>query len=160
MPPLKLLSHTKDWQKTFFYCCDTSPAGELPLPGYSVDPLIIRAKHNSFAPEPERVKLDPLLRKIIVLTTHGLKGTDLIKTWMSWRVQPLSIRHKLLCEYSGSRLDLLRFSEDDLPKKTLIKLIKTQLGETIAEIKEDGLLPFYHDNPAPEVTRLITSFFK
>ena len=91
MPPLKLLSHTKDWQKTFFYCHDTSPDDELCLPGYSIDPLVIRAKHNSFASEEERVKLDPLLRKINVLTTHGLKGTDLIKMWMSWRIQPLSI---------------------------------------------------------------------
>ena len=72
---------------------------------------------------------------------------------MSWRVQPLSIRHKLFCEYSGSRIDPLRFSEDDLPKKTLIKIVKTQLGETKAEIEEDDLRSFCRTNPAPEVTR-------
>ena len=154
MPPLKLLSHTKDWQKTFFYCRDTSPTNEPDLPGYSTDPLIICASQNSFAPKEARVKLTPLLHKINVLTTHGLKGTDLIKTWMSWRVQPLSIRHKLLHEYSGSRIDPLRFSEEDLPTKTLIKIIKTQLGETKAEIEEDGLVAFCRANPAPEVTRL------
>ena len=108
---------------------------------------------NFFAPKEARVKLAPLLHKINVLTAHGLKGTDLIKTWMKWRVQPLSMRHKLLCEYSGSRMDPIRFSEEDIPTKTLIKIIKTQLGETIAEIGEDGLKPFCRTNPAPEVTR-------
>ena len=27
-------SHPKDWNQTWFYCQDTSPAGENPLPGY------------------------------------------------------------------------------------------------------------------------------
>ena len=159
MPSLKLLSHTKDWQKTFFYCRDTSPANEPELPGYSIEPCIIRASQNSFAPKEARAKLAPLLHKINVLVTHGLKGTDLIKTWMKWRVQPLSIRHKLLCEYSGSRIDPIRFSEEDIPTKTLIKIIKTQLGETKAEIEEDGLKPFCLANLAPEVTRLSCSSF-
>ena len=160
MPSLKLLRHTKDWQKTFFYCRDTSPANEPELPGYSIDPCVIRASQNSFASKEARARLAPLLHKINVLVAHGLKGTDLIKTWMKWRVQPLSIRHKLLCEYSSSRIDPIRFSEEDIPNKTLIKLIKTQLGETMSEIGEDGLEPFCLTNPAPEVTRIsCNSFF-
>ena len=78
---------------------------------------------------------------------------------MKCRFQPLSIRHKLLHEYSGSRIDPLRFSEEDLPAKTLIKIIKTQLGETKAEIEEDGLKPFSLINPAPEVTHLSSNLF-
>lgn len=73
---------------------------------------------------------------------------------MGWRIQPLSIRDKLFCEYTGNRADSLRFSEEDLSKKMLIKAVKTQLGETKAEIEEDGLVAFCHANPAPKVTRL------
>ena len=32
-PHAKLHSHPKDWNQTWFYCQDTSPAGENPLPG-------------------------------------------------------------------------------------------------------------------------------
>ena len=154
MPSLKLLSHTKDWQKTFFYCHDTSPDNEPELPGYSTEACVIRASQSAFAPKDVRAKLAPFLRKITVLTTHGLKGTDLIKTWMKWWIQPLSLRDKLFCDYTGSRTDPIRFTEDDLPQKELIKLIKTQLGETRAEIEEDGLRPFCIANPAPAVSRL------
>ena len=73
---------------------------------------------------------------------------------MKWRIQPLSLRDKLFCEYTGSRTDTLRFTEEDLPQKELIRVIKTQLGETRAEIEEDGLRPFCIANPAPAVSRL------
>ena len=33
-PHAKLHSHPKDWNKTWFYCRDTSPTDENPLPGY------------------------------------------------------------------------------------------------------------------------------
>ena len=33
-PAVALPSHPKDWNQTWFYCQDTSPEGENPLPGY------------------------------------------------------------------------------------------------------------------------------
>ena len=33
-PHAKLHSHPKEWNQTWFYCKDTSPAGENPLPGF------------------------------------------------------------------------------------------------------------------------------
>ena len=142
MPALKLLSHTKDWQKTFFYCQETSPEKEPKLPGYSVEHLALNDNQNSFVKDEEQVKLQPLLKKIEVLVAHGLKGTDLIKTWMGWRIQPLSIRDNLMCKYYGKVTDPLRYSATPFLKKQLIKAVKTQLGETIAEIEEDGLPAF------------------
>ena len=73
---------------------------------------------------------------------------------MKWRIQPLSLRDKLFSDYSGSRIDPLRFTEEDLPAKELIRVIKTQLGETKAEIETDGLRPFWANNPPPAVSRL------
>ena len=109
MPALKLLSHTKDWHKTFFYCQDTSFEKEPSLPGYTVEHLALNDNQNSFAEDEEWVKMQPLLKKIEVLVAHGLKGTDLIKTWMGWRIQPLSIRDDLFCRYSGKLTDSLRY---------------------------------------------------
>ena len=38
-PHAKLHSHPKEWNQTWFYCKDTSPAGENPLPGFRPERL-------------------------------------------------------------------------------------------------------------------------
>jgi hypothetical protein len=152
MPSLELHTHVKHWQKSYFYCKAKIPSGEHPLPGYSVEPLVINSNMNSFASDTEREALQPLLKKISVLVKHGLRGTDLIKTWMGWRIQPNSIRKKLLCDYSGHLTDSLRYSEKSYPNTALNKAIKAFLAEKVETIKDNGLLPFSKNNPAPPVS--------
>jgi hypothetical protein len=47
-PEMALASHPKDWHKTWFYCQDTSPADEHPLPGYRLDRLLASIQFDAY----------------------------------------------------------------------------------------------------------------
>ena len=96
LPSMKLYSHVKDWQKSFFYCKDTSLEGQLSLPGFHKDRLVYSAILNSWPSSEERRALVLVLGQIKALLAHGLSTIDLIQCWVGWRVQPLSIRTKLM----------------------------------------------------------------
>src|SRR5918994_2083094 len=72
-------SHPKDWNQTWFYCKDTSPADENPLPGYRAERL--DPKH----PLPEKLtaakgkKLAPTIAKVKALLGNGLTSIDLVR---------------------------------------------------------------------------------
>ena len=94
-PLIVLPSHPKDWNQTWFYCQDTLPVNEKPLPGYRAEHL-----HSKFAlPDKltaiERKKLIPSIKRINTLLGNGLTRVDLTPCWVSWRVIPLSLRSKL-----------------------------------------------------------------
>ena len=152
MPTLNLHSHVKHWQKSFFYCQDTSPPGEKPLPGFSTETLSLSDNLSAFAPKANRQTIQPLLHKLAVLAAHGLCGLNLIKTWISCRIQPNSIRPKLLCDYSGHLTDSLRYSEKSYPATDVNKAMKNFLAEKVEVIRSiSGLGPFTRSNPAPPV---------
>ena len=79
------LSHPKDWNQTWFYCQDTSPAGENPLPGFRA--LRLESTH----PLPDKLlaakrqKLAPTMSKVKALLGNGLNGIDLVRVWLAWR---------------------------------------------------------------------------
>ena len=64
---------------TWFYCKDTSPAGENPLPGFCA--LCLDTNH----PLPDKIttaehkSLAPTLAKIKALLGNGLTGIDLVR---------------------------------------------------------------------------------
>src|SRR6266566_3173668 len=116
-PSATLPSHPKDWNKTWFYCKDTSPEGENPLPGYRPTWL---CKTNAL-PErmtaAERVKYAPVYTKIKALLANGLIGVDLTRCWVSWKILPLSRRDQLMCEFTGELDDPLCFNVTPLTEQ-------------------------------------------
>ena len=78
-PYAQLPSHPKDWNQTWFYCKDTFPADENPLPGFrALHPV---SKH--ILPDKltivERKKLSPSIAKVKALLGNGLTGIDLVQ---------------------------------------------------------------------------------
>jgi hypothetical protein len=57
--PSRLPSHPKDWNLTWFYCKDTSPVDENPLPGYRSFRLNTHIKLPDRLTTAERVKYAP-----------------------------------------------------------------------------------------------------
>ena len=94
-------SHPKDWNMTWFYCQDTSPADESPLPGFRPTRLEPTHPLSDKLTAAERQPLLPTINKIKALLGNGLNGIDLVRVWISWRVIPLSRRPGLMCEYTG-----------------------------------------------------------
>ncbi|SPT17716.1 unnamed protein product [Triticum aestivum] len=142
-------SHPKDWNQTWFYCQDTSPADESPLPGFRA----LRLEPNHPLPnklsQAERQPLIPTINKIKALLGNGLNGIDLVQVWISWRVIPLSRRPGLMCDYTGQKDDPLQHSPNDLPEDVVDDMTKPLLNESLADCGRTGLNPFCQANPAP-----------
>ncbi|SPT18083.1 unnamed protein product [Triticum aestivum] len=142
-------SHPKDWNQTWFYCHDTSPTDENPLPGFRA----LRLESNHPLPDKlsqaERQPLIPTINKIKALLGNGLNGIDLVRVWIAWRVIPLSRRPGLMCDYTGRKDDPLRHSPDDLHEDVIDDMTKSLLNESLADCGRTGLSPFCKANPAP-----------
>jgi hypothetical protein len=151
-PYAELPSHPKSWNQTWFYCQDTSPADEKPLPGFRA----LHLESNHQLPDKlttlERVPLNPTIRKIKALLGNGLNGIDLIRVWVAWRILPLSRRPGLMCTYTGEKNDPLRHSRDDLPDDVVDDTTQSLLKEGTMTSNAFGLLPFCKNNPAPAVS--------
>ncbi|XP_044318647.1 uncharacterized protein [Triticum aestivum] len=142
-------SHPKDWNQTWLYCQDTSPAYENPLPSFRA--LCLESNH----PLPDKLsavecqKLAPTMVKVKALLGNGLSGIDLVRVWLAWRIIPLSRRPGLMCTYTCEKNDPLRHSPDDLPDDVIDNMTKSLLNESLADCGKVGLNPFCKANPTP-----------
>jgi hypothetical protein len=153
-PSATLPSHPKDWNKTWFYCKDTSPEGENPLPGYRPTRLCFTNDNPLPArmTAAERAKYAPAYTKVKALLANGLTGVDLTRCWVSWKIMPLSRRDRLMCEYTGEPNDPLCFKNTPLTDEDINTGVKGLLGENQEACSKVGLKPFYAKNPAPDVS--------
>jgi len=147
-----LPSHPKDWNQTWFYCKDTSPADENPLPGYRAQ----RLDTNHHLPEKltaaERKKLAPTIAKVKALLGNGLTGIDLVRCRVAWRIIPLSRQPGLMCTYMGGLKDPLRHSSVRLTDEAITEMTKTLLNEDLEDCSKVGLNPFCKLNPPLDVS--------
>ena len=149
-PAPKLMSKVKNWQRSFFYCTVESPTGEHPLPGFRESQFEFHDNLNLFPMETHKKRNEPILARMKALLAHGLTGTDLTKCWVGWQIQPLSIRDRLMCEYTG-RGDSMCFAQNAISSGALVTACKRFLAERIDDIKKVSLPPFCQANPAPPV---------
>ena len=76
-PHPKLHSHPKEWNQTWFYCMDTSPPDENPLPGYRPERLSNTHPFPQRLTARERANYAPQLSKLRAFMANGLTGVDL-----------------------------------------------------------------------------------
>ena len=145
-PKLTLAKKIKDWQRTFFYCKNTSPEGEIPLPFWS--PLPFEATDAlSSKPDPSSLPfVESLLDKVRALTLHGLTGLDLISCWTKWRVQPVSRRSRLMMDFTCHANDVDRTCLEDWDKGEWINFIRRVTDEDIDSYDNVGLAPFWAEH--------------
>lgn len=100
-PAPNLTSKVKDWQKSYFYCSLEDIKGEHPLPGFRESRFEFHDSLNLFPKESHQKKNEALIARMKALLAHGLTGRDLTRCWVDWQIQPLSVRDRLRCEYTG-----------------------------------------------------------
>src|SRR4051812_39955609 len=71
---------------------------------------------------------------------------------------PLSIRDRLMCEYTG-KYDPMCFSHNDLSPDEIARACKKFLQEKLDGLKRVGLAPFCVANPAPKVRSYLSILF-
>jgi hypothetical protein len=140
----------KDWQKSYFYCPAQEIPGEHPLPGFRESRLEFHGVFNLFPKEVHQKRNELILARIRALLAHGITARDLTKCWVGWQIQPLSIRDRLMCEYTGKD-DPMGFAHNELSASELVTACKKFLAECLDYLKKVGLAPFCKDNPAPVV---------
>ena len=151
-PYARLPSHPKDWNHTWFYCKDTSPADENQLPGFHA--LRLESNHPLLdkLSAAERKKLGPTFAKVKALLGNDLTGVDLVWCRVSWRIIPLSRRPGLMCTYTGGLKDPLRHSSVHLTDEAITEMTKTLLNEDLEDCSKVDLNPFCKLNPPPDVS--------
>ena len=107
-------NHPKDWNQTWFYCQNTAPAEENPLPGYRPHRLSNGHPLPRRLTAKERQTYAPQLAKLRALLANGLTGVDLVRCWVAWHVLPLSRRSGLMHEYTSDAKDPQRFNEIEM----------------------------------------------
>ena len=142
-PHAKLHSHPKDWNQTWFYCKDTSPEDENPLPGYRDHRLSNTHPLPQRLSSAERATYAPQLAKLRPFMANGLSGVNFVRCWISWRILPLSRRSGLMCEYTGE----LEYSQHhiniQLSEEEVTEGVKKILNESESVYRQTGLNPFY-----------------
>src|SRR4051812_34879296 len=93
----------------------------------------------------KKEKLAPLLARMKALLAHGLLGAYLIRCWVGWQIQPLSVRGRLLCEYSGLD-DPIRYAHTQFEPAALLSACKKYLAESKKDIAMIGIAPFRTGN--------------
>ena len=155
-PQAALPSHPKDWNQTWFYCKDISPADENPLPGYRAECLDPKHQLPEKLTAAERKKLTSTIRKVQALLGNGLTGVDLVRCWVSWRIIPLSGQSGLMCTYTREKDDPLRHSSLHLTEEGIIEMATTLVNSKFEDCIKVGLNPFCKLNPPPDVSLLIS----
>ena len=150
-PLIVLPSNAKDWNQTWFYCQDISPANEKPLSDYHPDRLESKFTLPDKLTVAERKKLLPSIRRINGLLGNGLTGVDLTRCWISWRIIPLSRRSKLMYEYGGEPDDSLRHTSVQLTEEDIVAMSNLLVNAKYEDCSAVGLNPFCKLNPVPEV---------
>ena len=144
-------SHPKDWNQTCFYCRDTSPAGENPLPGYRAHRLSSTNPLPQILTAKERAKYAPQLSKLRAFVANGLTGVDFVRCWVSWSILPLGCRPGLMCEYTRDVKDPQRHINIQLTDAEVTEAVKKMLDIPVAERSKTGLSPFCATNKPPAV---------
>lgn len=147
-----LPSHPKDWNQTWFYCKDTSPDDENPLPGYRAERLDPKHDLPGKLSATEHRKLAPTMEKVKALLGNGLTGVELVRCWVAWRIIPLSRRPGLMCTYTGGTKDPLHHSPLRLCDDAITEMTRTLLNEDFEDCSKVGLNPFCKLNPPPDVS--------
>jgi hypothetical protein len=135
-----------------FYCKNTAPATENPLPGFRAERLPTDFEPPSKIIPEEHADAFPFLAKAKALLANGLIGVDLTRYWVSWRILPLSRRPGLMYEYSGESDDPQRYTKDNFTVEEVFKTVKTLLGESQESCNKVGLASFFKQNLAPPVS--------
>ena len=78
---------------------------------------------------------------------------------MSWKIQPLSQKTRLICQFTRKVDDDLRISNKVAKDIEVGRMLKKLTGKVVKNQEKFGLLPFCASNPPPEVTCQMTLLF-
>ena len=99
-----------------------------------------------------------MARRIGKLVDDGLQGSDVILSWFTCRIQPLSFQMKLICRYIDGK-DPLRITEQILLADSLSRRAR-QLWKVAMDTRDFKIAVdiYTADNECPQVSERLIHF--
>jgi hypothetical protein len=130
------------WRGSWFFMADKpAPSQARGLPPFKNVTIESRDSWTAVNNESATPYVKLLARWIAKLSVDGLKGIDTINCWISWRIQPLQHRDRLMHEYTGAN-DGMRCSGQELDPKVVEKRIHSLMKSPRKKPLEFGMAMF------------------
>ena len=147
-PLIPLRSNLGAWRSHWFYAANTQPG----LPEFSGSAPDSRIDRWTSLPEDwEEGSAELLGTRLGQITTAGLTGIDILRVFLSRRVQPLKQRDHPLFEYTGT-FDSTRESPDLLSDGKLKARLKKLLEPKTSITPPGGPAPYCNAHPPDPVS--------
>ena len=147
-PSIPLRSNLGAWRSRWFYAANTQPG----LPEFSGSAPDSRINRWTSLPEDwEEGSAELLGIRLGQIATAGLTGIDILRVFLSRRVQPLKQRVHPLFEYTGT-LDSTRESPDLLPDGKLKARLQKLLEPKTPITPPGGPAPYCNAHPPDPVS--------
>jgi hypothetical protein len=89
------------WRKHYIYVRETTPAGQVALPVFSLEWSRPR-NLNAAVQEKDRAVVDVMRARLHEMKTQeNLKGINLVTVWKGRHIAPLAARPTPMCHYAG-----------------------------------------------------------
>ena len=100
-----------------------------------------------------------MARRIGKLMDEGLRGSDVILSWFTRRIQPLSFRPKLICRFTGMK-DPLCIKEQVLPADSVSRRAR-QFWKVAKDTKDFSIAVDIYTaaRECPRVSKITCSFY-
>ncbi|KAI5007563.1 hypothetical protein ZWY2020_054623 [Hordeum vulgare] len=96
----------------------------------------------------ERTQIQPLVDALIAVIRKGVTGTDLLETFLGWRIQPLQARDHAMWHYAGPS-ESTRSHPQDVSEETVSAWVRGITRACDNPVGARRVKPFPAENPPP-----------
>src|SRR4051795_5382785 len=89
------------WRRDWFYYQEETPAGEVAIPPFSLEPSRPRRLGVKKLSGDLQAVVDLMLARLCELKKDGLKPINVYNCWLGRCLPPLKKRSHLMCDYTG-----------------------------------------------------------
>ena len=132
-PRIKGLDSCKKWLKSWFYVKNRDPKVDcIGLPNeFTIGPSV-DCQNWGYNPMDEEEDVNQIHVILIQLMSEGMTGDDLLRTFVSSRINPLQDRMHKMCVMSG-RHDPNRMTTVELSKEEVYRWVKAIARTSMAD---------------------------
>src|SRR4051812_45253308 len=147
-PRVAGLESCKKWHRSIFYIKNTRKEDKIRIPTFSI--ATPSNKNWNYNPRKSHALAEAFEIRLKELIRAGLRGEDLMTTFVSSRICPFQLRSHKLCYMSGpldpNRVSMVELDDVQI-QKHVWAIFKTEMPEEWVW----GMIPFSRDNPPPQV---------
>ena len=148
-PRITGLDTVRKWQRSFLYVKSAEGHDALNLPEFQIEPPTAELNFG-YNPAETIAELQTVHETLEDFLKKGLDSDDLLRTFISRRVNPLQRREHKICHMSGL-LDPTRISKHDLNRASIRRRVNAIAYTEMSDKWRWGVKPFHRNALPPQV---------